>query len=429
MNYQETLSYLYDHLPFFQKQGKKAIKEGLKNIEIFLHHLGNPHQNFKTIHVGGTNGKGSSSHFLASILQEAGYKTGLYTSPHLKDFRERFKINGSEATENDIINFVATHKDFIEKLNPSFFEVTVAFAFDWFAKQKVDVAVVEVGLGGEKDSTNVILPELSLITNIGYDHKDILGDTLEQIAAAKAGIIKANIPVVISEKKSETFFVFQEKAAKVSVPLHTTENLIFVNSEIKDNFQIIEYYDKIAANSLLIETPLLGNYQQKNVAGVYVAAHLLAKSFPHITETSILLGFKNVLKNTNLKGRWQILSNEPLTVCDTGHNSEAFQYIIKQLKSIDKVHYFYILGFAKDKDSYQLLNNLRKPCTFLFSSYDSHRSFLEEDFKRISDELKIDFYYFSTVNLALQFANEKATKNDFIFIGGSTYLVSELNNL
>lgn len=429
MNYQETLSYLYEHLPFFQKQGKKAIKEGLKNIEIFLHHLGNPHHSFKTIHVGGTNGKGSSSHFLASILKESGYKTGLYTSPHLKDFRERFKINGSEVAENEIINFVATHRDFIEKLNPSFFEVTVAFAFDWFAKQKVDVAVIEVGLGGGKDSTNVILPELSLITNIGYDHKDILGDTLEQIAGAKAGIIKAGIPVVISEKKSETFFIFQEKAEKVSAPLYTTENLIFLNSAIKDNFQIIEFYDKNAENSLLIETPLLGNYQQKNVAGVYVAVHLLAKLFPHITETSILLGFKNVLKNTNLKGRWQILSNEPLTVCDTGHNSEAFQYIIKQLESTDKVHYFYILGFAKDKDSYKLLNNLRKPCTFLFSSYDSHRSFIKEDFQRISDELKIDFHYFSNVNLALQFATEKATKNDFIFIGGSTYLVSELNNL
>jgi dihydrofolate synthase / folylpolyglutamate synthase len=432
MTYQEIVSYLYAQLPAFQHSGKKALKPSLSNIKSFCEYLGNPHLKFKSIHVAGTNGKGSSSHMLASILQEAGYKTGLYTSPHLKDFRERFRINGEMASESFVIDFVEKHKNFIEDLKPSFFEVTVGMAFQLFAENKVDFAIIETGLGGRLDSTNIITPILSLITNIGLDHTDILGDTIEKIASEKAGIIKEGIPVVISESQNETKQVFEEIAILKNAPIFFAQ----------EHFKVVEIQQLLSQTNYLVDSllnknsnsyrlDLIGQYQIKNLIGVLKAIEVLSIQYAiFINNTTIQDGLANVKKNTGLKGRWQVLQKSPLMVCDTGHNAHAFSTLIEQINSYSLNNSHFVLGFAQDKDLEQTLGILPKEASYYFAPFNSFRARNRKELETCANNFNISNYsIYSDVNEAIKAALEKADKKDFIFIGGSTYLVAEIENL
>jgi dihydrofolate synthase/folylpolyglutamate synthase len=328
VNYREAVAWLFVQLPMYQRQGKAAYKADLKNIELLTNHLDKPHLKFKSVHIAGTNGKGSSSHMLASILQEAGYSVGLYTSPHLKDFRERIRINGKMISKYHVSQFVTVNKEFFEKHQLSFFEMTVGLAFSYFAKKKVDIAIVEVGLGGRLDSTNIINPELSLITNIGLDHTQFLGNTLTAIAKEKAGIIKENTPIVISEYQKETFTVFKETAKELNAPLFLAAN------KINKDYQ----------------TDLLGAYQQLNIKGVIQAIQLLKDKGFNISETKIEKGLQKVKSNTGLIGRWDVLQLKPKVVCDTAHNKEGLSIVMKQLLKEKYRRLHIVLGFVNDKD-------------------------------------------------------------------------------
>ncbi|MZP55951.1 MAG: bifunctional folylpolyglutamate synthase/dihydrofolate synthase, partial [Bacteroidales bacterium] len=352
MDYKQTTDYLYSLLPAYHRIGKAAYKDNLENTLALDKHFRHPHLNYKTIHIAGTNGKGSVSHVLASVLQEAGYCTGLYTSPHLKDFRERIRINGEMIPEDEVITFVEKHKKIIEEISPSFFELTVAMAFDYFARRHVDIAVIETGLGGRLDSTNIITPVISIITNVGHDHMDLLGDTLQKIAVEKAGIIKKNIPVVIGESAKETRDVFIEKA-------HETESRICFADE---EFRCVIEDDPTGKGdwTFTIEntdgnervsgyTPLGGDYQSKNLQTVFCVCRHIEDDL-HITRKAILNGIRNVIKNTGLMGRWQILRHNPLIICDTGHNFEGLKYTMNQVSRIPARRVHMVLGFVADKD-------------------------------------------------------------------------------
>jgi dihydrofolate synthase / folylpolyglutamate synthase len=429
MNYSETLAYLYASLPFFQKQGEKAYKPKLTNIIALCDHLDNPQNHFKTIHVAGTNGKGSSSHFLASIFQESNYKTGLYTSPHLKDFRERFKINGKMVAKGFVTDFIKKHKSFLETLQPSFFEVSVALAFELFKDENVDVAIIEVGLGGLFDSTNIIKPELSLITNIGYDHMNILGHTLEEIAFQKAGIIKENTPVVISEYLDCTKSVFEVVAKEKKAAIYFASDLLeaeIIQQGFSENQ--IKLLDKSTQDTTVLYSGLLGEYQKNNILGVFKAVEVLKSKFPKLGMSSVTKGFKNVIKHTNLKGRWQILNKSPLTVADTGHNEHAFRLTLKKTQSYSQVHY--ILGFVKDKDLESVFKMLpKKGSEYYFCTFDSFRAAETSLLAEYGNKYGLKFSLFENVNTALDTVTKRAQKQDFIFIGGSTFLVAEINKL
>ncbi len=348
MTYKETVQWMFSQLPMYQRQGKTAFKKDLTNIIAFAEELGNPERKFKSIHVGGTNGKGSTSHMIASILQEAGYKVGLYTSPHLKSFTERIRINGNEISEDYVVSFISKHKTILEKQGLSFFEMTVGLAFDYFASEQVDIAVIEVGLGGRLDSTNIISPEVSVITNIGWDHIDMLGDTLPKIAFEKAGIIKPNIPVVIGERQNEVESVFLEKAKDC-------------NSEISFASDSETEY----------QTDLLGDYQKKNAKTAAEAISKL-KGF-EVSEEHIIRGLKNVVVNTNLKGRWQVLNTEPKVICDTAHNKEGLEIVMNQLlhESFEKLHI--VLGVVSDKNLDSILPLFPTQATYYFCKPDVAR--------------------------------------------------------
>lgn len=431
MTYSETIDYLYSQLPVFQKIGKKALKPKLSNIISLLEALGNPQNDFKSIHIAGTNGKGSSSHFLASILIESGYKVGLYTSPHLKDYRERFRINGKMTDESFIVDFVENHLELIQKINPSFFELSVALAFKLFSIEKVDIAVVEVGLGGRYDSTNIISNVLlSLITNIGYDHMDILGDTLPKIAFEKAGIIKDQIPVVISEYNAETFPVFQNEALSKNAPLYLADENLEIISEKSTLLSLeLEILDKKTQEKYNITSGLVGEYQKQNILGVIETIKLLIKLGLKISFANISTGIENVVKNTQLKGRWQILNENPLTICDTGHNDHALRITIGKLMAFKKTKIHFILGFVKDKDLEKVLSLFPTDAEYYFTTFDSFRALkpLELQSKAIKYGLTSNIY--SDVNEALKHVKTIAEPKDIIFVGGSTYLVAELNNL
>lgn len=432
MTYQEIVSFLYAQLPAFQNLGKKALNPTLKNIENLCQYLGNPQLKFKSIHVAGTNGKGSTSHMLASILQESGYKTGLYTSPHLKDFRERFRINGLMVEEEFIIDFVTKHKSYIQEIKPSFFEVTVAMAFELFAERKVDFAVIETGLGGRLDSTNIIHPILSVITNIGLDHTDILGDTLEKIAFEKAGIIKENTPIIISENQNETFPIFTEVANSRKAPILFSEEyykVLSITADERLTRYIVEDLRDSFTNEFALD--LKGYYQKSNLIGVLTAANTLNEmGVNEINNISIKLGLSKVIKNTGLKGRWQVLNKQPLMVCDTGHNGHAFKALISQISTYNKSKCHFILGFAKDKELEESLGLLPNDSSFYFCTFDSTRSRTEKELIECAINFNIvDYKVFNNVNIAISTALERADKNDFIYIGGSTYLVAEIQNL
>ncbi|MDO4229292.1 MAG: folylpolyglutamate synthase/dihydrofolate synthase family protein [Capnocytophaga sp.] len=403
MNYQETLSWMFNRLPMYQLQGREALNHKLDNIQMLTALLDYPEKKFKSLHIAGTNGKGSSSHMLASVLQQAGYKVGLYTSPHLKDFRERIKINGIEIPEDYVIHFVEKHKPFFEEHHLSFFEMTVGLAFDYFAKEQVDIAVIEVGLGGRFDSTNIISPEVSLITNISKDHMDILGDTLPKIAFEKAGIIKKNTPVVISEYDEETADVFIQKAKEENAPI------IFASSL-----------------STLLKTDLQGIYQEKNIKGVLAVFDFLRNDFWEISDEDIALGLLNVIKNTGLKGRWQTLSENPKIVCDTGHNQAGLSYVMKQIaqQKFTKLHI--VLGFVKEKDVEHVLDLFPKEACYYFCKPNIPRGLDVHILHNIASKKGLVGESYNSVNQALTAAKHQAQTSDFIFVGGSTFVVAEV---
>ncbi|WP_179345377.1 bifunctional folylpolyglutamate synthase/dihydrofolate synthase [Winogradskyella ursingii] len=404
MNYEDTIHWMFQQLPMYQNKGASAFKKDLTNSLKLDSYLNHPHRKFRSIHVAGTNGKGSTSHMLASVLQKAGYKVGLYTSPHLKDFRERIKINGKEVSKHFVIGFMQRHKSFFKENNLSFFEMTVGMAFDYFAKQNVDIAVIEVGLGGRLDSTNIITPELSVITNIGFDHIQFLGDTLEKIAAEKAGIIKYNVPVVIGETLTETEQVFISKA-KMN------------NSKIYFADQLIE---------TIYESDLKGVYQKHNMKTVVQSVEVLNKLGYQISNSNLKSGLSNVVDNTGLKGRWQILSEQPKIIADTAHNKEGLRYTMQQLQSeeFNKLHI--IFGVVKDKNLESIIDILPKEATYYLCKPNVERGKNAEELKSFfkANELKCKSYF--NVNEALENAKSNASKNDVIYVGGSTFVVAEI---
>lgn len=402
MTYAETLDWMFTQLPMYQQKGKKAFKSKLDGILTLSNHLDNPHHHFKSIHVAGTNGKGSSSHMFASILQEAGYNVGLYTSPHLKDFRERIRINGKPVSETYVVNFIAAHKSFIVGHNFSFFEMTVGMAFDYFAKEKVDIAVIEVGLGGRLDSTNIITPEVSLITNIGYDHMDILGDTLEKIATEKSGIIKERVPVVVSEYQADIAWVFEEKANEKSA------ELTFASQQ-----ELPAY-----------ATSLMGNYQEKNIKGVLVTLDKL-KNFK-VTSTHIQNGLQNVTVNTGLQGRWQVLGENPKVICDTAHNKEGLSLVIAQLLKESYKTLHLVLGFVKEKDLDAILPMFPENATYYFCRPNIPRGLDTKVLQAKAKEYHLYGEAYAGVREAYKAVNQQASKEDLIFVGGSTFTVAEV---
>lgn len=404
MNYQETLDWMFAQLPMFQRIGAAAFKKDLTNTLAFAYHLNNPQQQFKSIHVGGTNGKGSTSHMLASVLMEAGYKVGLYTSPHLKDFRERIRINGEMIAENEVINFIDAHKDFLEKQQLSFFEMTVGMAFYHFAKHQVDFAVIEVGLGGRLDSTNIITPLVAVITNIGYDHMQFLGDTLPLIAGEKAGIIKQNIPVVIGEKQAEVLPVFKQKALEMNADLYIAADLIQTS----------------------YQTSLKGNYQVNNVKTVVQTIKILQQQGFIIDENHLKEGLINVIKNTHLMGRWQVLQENPKIICDTAHNKEGLSYVLQQLQEekFDKLHI--VLGMVNDKDITKILSMFPKNAHYYFCKPDIPRGLEVTILHQEAQQFELQGEIYNSVENALLNAKKNARESDLIFVGGSTFVVAEL---
>lgn len=401
MTYQETLDWMFSQLPMYQRQGQIAFKKDLTNILAFAEVLGNPHQQFKSIHVGGTNGKGSTSHMIASVLQEAGCRVGLYTSPHLKNYTERIRINGQEIDRDYVVAFIANNKSFLEEQGLSFFEMTVGLAFQYFADQQVDVAVVEVGLGGRLDSTNIVTSEISVITNIGYDHMQQLGNTLPEIAFEKAGIIKPNVPVIIGERQEETTSVFEEKATQ------TNSKILFAS----DN------HEKYTSD-------LLGEYQKKNAnTAVKVLQNLT--SF-EINEKQIVVGLQNVVKNTGFKGRWQILSEAPKVICDTAHNKEGLTVVMQQLQkeSYDQLHI--VLGVVNDKKLDDILNLFPKNAHYYFCKPNIPRGLNQGELQRIARSFGLVGEVFDSVSNAYKIAFQNCTDQDLLYVGGSTFVVAEV---
>ncbi|HAS39244.1 MAG TPA: dihydrofolate synthase [Microscillaceae bacterium] len=432
-SYRETLDYLYSRLPMFQKVGSAAFKYDLSNIAQFCDLLGNPQDQYPSIHIAGTNGKGSSSHMLAAILQAAGYKVGLYTSPHLKSFTERIKVNGQEIAKAQVVKFVQANQARIESKLPSFFEITVAMAFQHFAQEKVDIAVIEVGLGGRLDATNIITPEVGLITNISYDHQQFLGDTLELIAGEKAGIMKPNIPIVIGERQPETTAVFEQKSQEVQASLFFAQDdyaaqwVDVARGTIQINHQ---------QKALLppFEMSLKGGYQEKNVAGVLKVIELLqqkesAKIPWDIRKEHIVEGLKDAANLTQLKGRWQILQQSPFTVCDTAHNEAGLSQVIAQLKHLTYQQLHIVLGTVNDKKLDKILPLFPSEATYYFCAPKIPRALTADKLQAQASQYNLRGEVFASVNQAYQQAQTQASAEDVVFVGGSTFVVAEIEGL
>ncbi len=429
MNYKETTQWLFDKLPMYQRMGKAAYKADLGNTVELLNQLDNPQEKFKTVHVAGTNGKGSVANIIASVLQEAGYNTGLYTSPHLKDFRERIKINDEMIGEEDVINFVQSNLDDFGKIKPSFFEMTVGMAFDYFAKNKVDIAVVETGLGGRLDSTNIINPLVSVITNIGYDHTQFLGDTLQKIAGEKAGIIKPDVPVVIGRNQFETAEIFEKKAAETGSTLHYAEEHYDIKllQSLKPDEQFIDIWKN---NEIFLEevnSPLLGNYQQENIATALMTIEVLTTSNNMVVEPGhIREGIEYLHKNTGFIGRWHILDTNPLTVCDTGHNEEGIKAVVQQIMSTTFDHLHFVFGMVNDKEPEKILALLPRNATYYFCKPDIPRGMDAEILQQKAEEMGLTGLSYSSVDRAFSSAFNNARPRDLVFVGGSTFVVAEV---
>jgi dihydrofolate synthase/folylpolyglutamate synthase len=404
MNYQQTLTYLFEQLPMYQRMGKAAYKADLTNTIELCKILGNPENKFKSIHIAGTNGKGSTSHMLASVLQEAGYKVGLYTSPHLKDFRERVKINGEMISENQVIDFVEQYKLQFKLINLSFFEWTVGLAFTFFAEEKVDIAIIETGLGGRLDSTNVVTPEIAVITNIGIDHTQFLGETIQEIAGEKAGIIKANIPIIISEEQEDIKAVFFDKANALNAPIYFASNIVNTN----------------------YESDLKGIYQTKNIKGVVLATSILRENGWLISEDNLKNGLLNVVENTGLLGRWQTLSTNPLIICDTGHNEAGIKEILTQLNTLKYNKLHFVFGAVNDKSIDKILALLPKTASYYFCQAKIPRALDVNELSVLAKEKGLKGGSYKSVEEALFAAKNNFNNEDLIFVGGSTFVVAEV---
>lgn len=403
MNYQQTLDWLFTQLPMYQLQGASAYKKDLTNTILLANHLGNPENKIKAIHVAGTNGKGSTSSMIASVLQEAGYKVGLYTSPHLKDFRERVKINGVEISQDFVVDFIADNKSFFEENQLSFFEMTVGLAFDYFVKENIDVAVIEVGMGGRLDSTNIITPLVSVITNIGFDHTQFLGNTMEAIAFEKAGIIKPNVPVVIGEYTKETKEVFLAKAEACHTEIYFASDLI-----------VKEY-----------PSALLGDYQVHNKKTVVQTIEVLKSHF-EVSEENLQKGLMNVVKNTGLLGRWQQIHDNPKVICDTAHNSHGLKIVLNQIQKEEFNDLHFVLGVVNDKDLEDILPLFPKNAQYYFSKPNILRGLDALILQQKAAEFDLNGKVFDSVSEAYSEALRNASDSDFIYVGGSTFVVAEI---
>lgn len=423
MNYQETLNYLYNSTPVFEHVGAVAYKEGLQNTLALDKHFNHPHTNFKTIHIAGTNGKGSCSHSLASILQEAGYKVGLYTSPHLVDFRERIRVNGQCISKERVVKFVKDERKFFEPLHPSFFELTTALAFKYFDEQKVDIAIIEVGLGGRLDCTNIISPILSIITNISFDHTQFLGDTLAKIAAEKAGIIKKGVPVIIGEANEETRPVFQSKANEVNSDIVFAEDnaIVTSSSPIVDGGRRYN----LSNNSTLVGE-LSGDYQERNMNTILCACNILKQMIIIKNDDIIAKGLTNICKNTGLLGRWQTIQNNPTVVCDTGHNVGGWNYLAPQIKRQQCNQLRIVFGMVDDKDINSVMYLLPKNAIYYWTQAESKRAIKAERVAEIAIKHDLRGEIFDNVEVAYTKALQDSNKDDFVFVGGSSYIVADL---
>ena len=428
MTYKETLDFLYSQLPAYHRIGKAAYKSNLDNTTKLDEYFGHPHQKYMTIHIAGTNGKGSVSHLIASVLQQAGYRTGLYTSPHLKDFRERIKINGEMITEQDVISFAEENSGIIGEVKPSFFEMSVAMAFNYFARKTVDIAVIEVGLGGRLDSTNIISPVVSVITNIGHDHMDLLGDTLEKVAGEKAGIIKRGVPVVIGETKPETKEVFLSYAGNSGSEIYFADQnyaceLGEMNpGETGRNFTIHELKG-ISCTSGII--PLNGDYQEANLITLFQLFRCIEKRL-NLTEQNLTDGISNVIINTGLLGRWQVIGKSPLIVCDTAHNQEGLESVLKQIKEIPDTKLHIVFGFVSDKSLDSILPLFPVDAEYYFTKAAVPRALNENKLMTEASRFGLRGKSYITVNEALKAARKSSVPTDLIFVGGSTFVVAEV---
>lgn len=425
--YQETLDYLYSRLPVYSRIGAAAYKKDLDNTIALCNILNNPQNNFKSIHIAGTNGKGSTSHILAAILQQAGYKTGLYTSPHLKDFRERIRVNGKMIEKNFIIDFAEKYKRDFEAIQPSFFEMTVGLCFEYFKVQQVDIAVIETGLGGRLDSTNIITPRLSVITNISFDHKDLLGNTLEKIAAEKAGIIKRNVPVVIGETQSESKNIFIQKAEEENAPIHFADKMWTVTTSIREKEILkLKIENTIQKIQTEYELDLTGDYQKKNIITILASVAQLRLSGFSISESSLHNALAHVKQITGLRGRWDILSNDPLTITDVGHNEAGIKEVLQQLSHYAGRKIHFVLGFVKEKDVSSILRLFPKEQTYYFCKPGIDRGMDAVTLQQKAQEAGLKGKIYPSVTSAVFAAKASAGKNDVIYIGGSTFVVSEI---
>ncbi len=427
MTYQQTIDYLFTRLPMFSRIGADAIKKDITNTVQLCESLGNPHVKFKSVHIAGTNGKGSVSHMLAAILQSAGYKTGLYTSPHLKDFRERIRINGEMIPEQFVIDFVQRMQSDIEELNPSFFEITVAMAFDFFAREKIDIGIVEVGLGGRLDSTNIINPELSVITNISRDHMNVLGDTLEKIAFEKAGIIKENIPVIIGETSPDTRSVFEEVAASKNARIVFADQVRYVSGwQFEKTHLDVEIANLVKDEHHTYSLDLTGYYQTKNLVTVLEAVAQLHVQDWKISQSHIETALQGVKKLTGLHGRWEIIHRQPLIVLDVAHNADGMKQLVSQIELTEYNDLHIIIGMVKDKEVETVLSLLPREARYYFTRAGIPRAISEGELRQKGNSLGLTGEHFPDVNKALATARHHANKEDLILICGSVFVVGEV---
>ncbi|GAB7088314.1 bifunctional folylpolyglutamate synthase/dihydrofolate synthase [Marinifilum fragile] len=427
MTYQETLDYMFTQLPMYQRTGKAAYKANLDNTLALDAYFNHPHKKFKTVHVAGTNGKGSVSHSIASVLQKSGFKVGLYTSPHLRDFRERIKINGQVISESAVVDFIGNHKAKFEELKPSFFEMTVALAFEYFASEEIDIAVIEVGLGGRLDSTNIISPLVSVITNISKDHTNLLGNDICDIAKEKAGIIKQGVPVVIGERQEFVEDVFRNIARERESNILFAEDMYeFRNANINIGKQELSYFSTQQLENVLIECDLLGKYQQKNIRTAICALEQLKSQGLNISDENIHSGLSQIVKETGLLGRWQVLQENPKIICDTGHNSAGIREIIEQIRMTDYRKLNIVFGLVDDKNTDEVLSLMPKEANYYFTRASIPRALNEIKLLELASAYDLIGKAYSTVEEALNAAKSDAEKEDMIFVGGSTFVVAEV---
>ena len=428
MNYSQTLEYLFTSLPTFQQVGAAAYKPGLERITDFCRKLGNPQRSYFVIHIAGTNGKGSVSNMLASVLQQAGYQVGLYTSPHLTDFRERIRVNGEMISKQKVVNFVGKYRKEMEECELSFFEMTTAMAFDYFAQCDVEVAVIETGLGGRLDATNIVIPAVSVITNVALEHTELLGDSLPKIAREKGGIIKKSIPVIVGEKSSAYNLVIEDIAAdRRSAVIYAEQEFECRRQQREGDVQVFDMIRTRDNQQYTLRLPLLGEYQRQNLATVCAVADYLHENTPlSISRRAFVEGIRDTTLSTGFRGRWQRLSTEPTVICDTAHNPDGMRHVAKQLGEIVSGKLYCVMGFCEDKNIEQMLCSMPKDAHYIFTRANSRRAATEEQIAAIAKSLNLDFEYRQGVSEAVEYAKGMMSSEDTLFIGGSTFVVAEI---